>query len=256
MRFLYSQNGCWSPASEHASEHEVINENCLVCKGKLDYFQFAQEMKCFECGIVEMGYVNCANGHYICEKCHGRKTLEVLIDKVWEMDDKNPFIMAESLIDNLELPMLGCEHAWVAAGAFIIALRNNGLDINKDQLEEVIIRTQKQAIGAYCGLTGICGIAPAIGAVYSVILGASCPKNQETSNTMHVVADVIKAIAYQAGPCCCKNFVYTALKIACDKSEVYIGIKLDTDCNIICKDSKRHPHGCRKEKCTYYGKEG
>lgn len=240
------------PHGETAGEQEEVKENCIVCGGKLDYFEIAQEFKCFECGSVDRGYVNCPNGHYICESCHGRKTREILIDKIWEREEKNPFIIAENLIENLELPMLGCEHAWVAAGAFIMALKNSGLDINKNQLQEAVNRTQKQAIGAYCGLTGVCGIAPAIGAVYSVILGAACPKDKETSCTMHVVADVIKAIAYQAGPCCCKNFVYTALKVACEKSYDYIGIEVESEANILCKDSKRHPHGCRKEKCNYY----
>lgn len=175
-----------------------------------------------------------------------------MIDELWEQQEINPYIIAENLIDNLKLPMLGCEHAWVVAGSFMIALRNNGLDITKKQLQEAINRTKKQAIGAYCGLTGVCGIAPAIGAVYSVILGAACPKDIETSHTMHVVSEVIRAIAYQAGPCCCKNFVYTALKVACEKSEEYLGIKLEFECDVLCKDSHRHPHGCRKEKCNYY----
>lgn len=240
------------PSGESASEQNEIKENCLVCGGKLDYFEEAQELKCFECGIKELGYVNCPEGHYICEACHGKKTLEVLIDEVWKQKEINPYIIAEKLIDSLKLPMLGCEHAWVVAGSFMIALRNNGLDITKKQLQEAINRTQKQAIGAYCGLTGVCGIAPAIGAVYSVILGAACPKDIETSHTMHVVSDVIKAIAYQAGPCCCKNFAYIALKVACEKSEEYLGIKLEFECDVLCKDSHRHPHGCRKEKCNYY----
>ncbi len=149
--------------------------------------------------------------------------------------------------------MLGCEHAWIAAGSFLAAIRNNGsIKITNEQIVEALNRTRKQAIGAYCGLTGVCGIAPAIGASFSVILGAACPKNRETSITMHVVSKIIESIANEAGPCCCKNFIYTALKTSCILAKKYLGICIKYDYKIVCRDSQRHPHGCRKDRCKYY----
>lgn len=116
--------------------------------------------------------------------------------------------VAEEMIKSAHLPMLGCEHAWIAAGAFLSAIKNHGsIKITDDHIIEALNRTQKQAIGAYCGLTGVCGVAVAIGAAFSVILGAACPKDKETFTTMHVVARVVEAIANQTGPCCCKNFL-------------------------------------------------
>lgn len=165
----------------------------------------------------------------------------------------NPLLIAEKIINEASIPMLGCEHAWVAAGALMAAIRNEGkLSIAEEDLREAINRTRRQAIGAYCGLTGICGIAPAIGAVYSVILKAACPKNEETAATMYVVSKVIEGISKETGPCCCKNFVYTALKLAGDYSEEYLKVKLSTDNYITCRHSSLHPHGCRGIKCAYY----
>ncbi len=206
-----------------------------------------------KCGKSESGYVYCINGHYVCDSCHGEESFNKILDMLSLAEGKNPFFMAEQIIREASLPMLGCEHAWVAAGALMASIKNNGeIEIKPEQLKEVLNRTRKQAIGAYCGLTGVCGIAPAIGAVYSVILGGGCPKNQETSATMHVVSKVIEAIANETGPCCCKNFVYTALAVACDNSEEYLKIKLPSINNIICHDSDRHPHGCRKKQCSYF----
>jgi hypothetical protein len=149
--------------------------------------------------------------------------------------------------------MLGCEHAWVAAGSFLIAIKNHGeIKVTNAQIIEALNRTRRQAIGAYCGLTGVCGVAPAMGAAFSVILGAACPKDRETAATMHVVSKVIEAIANETGPCCCKNFVYTALSTSCRLAKEYLNIDLPCASQIICKDSDRHPHGCRKEKCKYY----
>ena len=234
---------------------ETSSENCLVCKATLDYFQSGQEFTCMKCNKTELGYVNCPNGHYICDSCHGEDTFDLIYDMSISSKGINPFVIANEIIDKTKLPMLGCEHAWVAAGALIAAIRNEKtIKITDEDIKEALNRTKKQAIGAYCGLTGICGIAPAIGSVYSVILGAACPKDTETSKTMFVVSKVIEDISKQAGPCCCKNFVYTALEISCRYSQEYLGVTLDTNYNYTCMDSHRHPHGCREERCRYYNK--
>jgi hypothetical protein len=152
--------------------------------------------------------------------------------------------------------MLGCEHAWIAAGSLLGAIKNHGkLKVNDNQIIEAINRTRKQAIGAYCGLTGVCGIAPAMGASFSVILGAACPKNEETATTMHVVSKIIEVIANEAGPCCCKNFTYAALTESCRLAKEHLKINLLSENEIICKDVDRHPHGCRKDKCKYFSEQ-
>lgn len=149
--------------------------------------------------------------------------------------------------------MLGCEHAWIAAGSFLMAIKNSGqIRISNEQIMDALNRTRRQAIGAYCGLTGVCGIAPAIGSAFSVILGAACPKDKETAITMKAVSRIITVIADETGPCCCKNFVYSALKEGCSFAKEYLEVEIPCTHEVICPDSDRHPHGCRKEKCRYY----
>ncbi|MEG0640966.1 MAG: DUF5714 domain-containing protein [Clostridium sp.] len=208
------------------------------------------------CGKLEIGYVHCGNGHYICDSCHGEKSFNRILALIALAEGTNPLLIGEKIVNEASIPMLGCEHAWVAAGSFMAAIKNNGkINVTQEQIIEALNRTRKQAIGAYCGLTGVCGIALGVGAGYSVILGAACPKNEETSATMHVVSRVIEAIANETGPCCCKNFLYTALKVACDYSEKYLQIQLPSTYDIVCCDSNRHPHGCREDKCRYYFKK-
>ncbi|HZK54378.1 MAG TPA: DUF5714 domain-containing protein [Desulfosporosinus sp.] len=168
---------------------------------------------------------------------------------------KNPLEIAETLMSDKEnVPMLGCENAWIACGALMASLKNEGtINLSNEHIMEALIRTKKQAIGGYCGLTGVCGIAPAIGACFSVILGASCPKDQETATTMRVVGKTVNAIADQTGPCCCKNFVRTALSDAIKSVKEYLNVSLpSSNEDIICIHSARHPHGCRETKCAYY----
>lgn len=168
---------------------------------------------------------------------------------------KNPLEIAEILMGYKDkVPMLGCENAWIAAGALMAAIKNKGtVKITGVQIIEALNRTRKQAIGGYCGLTGVCGIAPAIGACFSVILEAACSKNQETATTMKVVAKIIDVIANETGPCCCKNFVRKTLTEAVRLTKEYLNVSLELpDSKITCTDIERHPNGCRREKCSYY----
>ena len=155
---------------------------------------------------------------------------------------------------NDQVPMLGCENAWIAAGALITSIRNEGsIIVTDDQVLEVLNRTARQAIGGYCGLSDVCGIAVAIGACFSVILEAACPKDQETATTMKVVAQIVNTIANETGPCCCKNFVRKSLSEAVKLVKEHLSVSLPiVRENIICKHVERHPHGCRKEKCSYF----
>lgn len=197
--------------------------------------------------------MHCLSGHYVCDDCHGDNAFETISELILSSKGADPLSIAEKIIGQAPISMLGCEHAWIAAGSLLISIRDSGkIKITDEQIIEALNRTRRQAIGAYCGLTGVCGIAPAIGASFSVILGAACPKDAETAVTMKVVSRIIETIANETGPCCCKNFVYSALKTSCSLTKEYLGVELLCTHEVICKDVQRHPHGCRREKCRYY----
>ena len=131
-------------------------------------------MTCQICHKVELGNICCSQGHYICDDCHGKDLFEFLVREIETTSEVNPFAIAEQLMQYSQVPMLGCENAWISAGALLASLRNEGtLQITNQQILEALQRTKKQALGGYCGLTGVCGVAPAIGACFSVILGAA-----------------------------------------------------------------------------------
>lgn len=221
----------------------------------MEYFDSGRQLTCFHCGKTESANISCPSGHYICDECHGKGAFDTIREFVLNSKSDNPFEIAEILMGFTDkVPMLGCENAWIAAGAFMAALKNQGtIKITNDQIEEALNRTRKQALGGYCGLTGICGISPAVGACFSVILGAACPKDQETAKTMKVVGKVVDAIADQTGPCCCKNFVRTALKVAVDSAKDLLNVSLTGAAeDIVCSHVTRHPHGCRTERCPYF----
>lgn len=220
----------------------------------MEYFSSGRELTCVLCGKKEIGNISCQNGHYVCDECHGKDLFDSIKDYVLKSKAVDPFEIAEYLMNKDNVPMLGCENAWIAAGALMAALKNNGIvKVTDEQIVEALRRTKRQAVGGYCGLTGVCGIAPAIGACFSVTLGAACPKDQETAVTMKVVARIINKIADETGPCCCKNFVRTAIDESIKAAKEYLNVSLPSNSEaIICTYSSRHPHGCRETKCQYF----
>ncbi len=179
-----------------------------------------------------------------------RKLLPQLLSSSQEVSAGD---LAERLMSLPQLPMLGCEHALIAAGALMTSLKNRGhLGVTDRHVAEVLQRTECQAISAYCGLSGVCGVVPALGACYSVLVGGQCGKGAETRASMQLVSRLAAATAEEAEPGCCKAFVRSCLA----ETEVFLKEKLGIDPSesdaIVCRDVDRHPHGCRGPACDYH----
>ena len=105
------------------------------------------------------------------------------------------------------------------------AIKNEGSKgITDEDIKEVFRRTEKQAHGGYCGLSGVCGIAPAIGACSAVLTGSTCGKGREQRITMEAVTWVTGAITDLTGPSCCRAYVWTAPYAAVKYLKESIGI--------------------------------
>jgi hypothetical protein len=184
--------------------------------------------------------------------------MQMIEGVIFTTEVQDPVSIAELVMGHPNLPMLGCEHAYIAAGALMAALKNSPYGkgkITDADIREVFTRTAKQAVSSYCGLTGVCGIAPAIGACLSVFLGSLCGSDTEQKLTMNAVINVSQVVAELTGPSCCKAYVRAALSEAVTVFTERFGIVLPVSkTSIVCKDSNRHPHGCREERCPYYRK--
>lgn len=235
---------------------EKKRENCMVCGGPLEYLTEAVSVACLFCGKQDRGYVRCPRGHYVCDSCHGKGAYEAIKDIALSSKGSDPLALSEIMMSHPSIPMLGCENAIVVAAAFMAALRNRKFEGVEDKhIIEAMDRTQQQSISAYCGLTGVCGVPVAIGAVFSVILGAECPKDRETSITMHAVGRVVEAIANDTGPCCCKSFVWTGLTVGHNLAKEYLGVRLPIHREtVVCSYYRVHPHGCQGARCAYFPK--
>ena len=228
-------------------------EHCMVCAEMLEYLDRAEELRCVYCGRVEQGHIRCPKGHYICDVCHNRDAMRLVEEIAFSTHSGNPFEIAELMMSLPGLPMLGCQHAYIAGGALMAAIKNYASEgIKNEDIKEIFKRTKSQAHGGYCGLTGVCGIAPAIGACFAVLTGSRCGRDKEQRTTMEAVTRVTRAITDLTGPSCCKAYVRTSLEAAVKYLKESAGSELPADGEIHCTYSNKHPHGCREIKCPYF----
>jgi predicted RNA-binding Zn-ribbon protein involved in translation (DUF1610 family) len=236
--------------SENQGPH---TEQCGVCGQELTYLEEGRPFVCSLCGRSEIGHVYCAGGHYLCERCHGAGARELLPQLLDASQTTSPRELAEELMALPQLPMLGCEHALIAAGSLMTSLKNRGdLGVTEQHVTEALQRTERQAISAYCGLTGVCGVVPALGSCYSVLVGAQCGKGPETRATMELVSRLASVTAEEAEPGCCKAFVRSCLAETESFLQERLGIPASEPTPIVCRDTDRHPHGCRGLGCGYH----
>jgi hypothetical protein len=257
LAFASRETKSWGvPALEGRAiiaKQEQHTEQCGVCGQELIYLEEGGPFTCTVCGRSEVGHVHCPDGHYLCEGCHGAGIRELLPQLLRASQETSAQRLAEELLAHPQLPMLGCEHALIAAGSLMTALKNRGgLGVTDRHVTEVLQRTERQAISAYCGLTGVCGVVPALGACHSVLVGAQCGKGPETRATMELASRLAAVTAEEAEPGCCKAFVRSCLAETERFLEERLGIPAAGIAAVVCSDVDRHPHGCRGPACDYH----
>lgn len=225
----------------------------MVCGAALEYLTQAQELTCTSCGRIEHGHIRCPQDHYTCEVCHNRDAVAAIEEIARATASCDPFEIAERMMGLDGLPFLGCQHAYIAAGALLAALRNEGSRrVTGADLDEVFARTGRQAHGGYCGLSGVCGISPALGACVAVLTGSKCGTDEAQRITMEAVMRVTRAITDLTGPSCCKAYVRGALEAIVPYLGESLGVRLPAAGKARCDVDARHPHGCREQRCPYF----
>lgn len=229
----------------------------MVCGARLDYLTEAAELICGICGKVEGGHIRCPEGHFVCEGCYNLDARDKYAQKALSTALTDPLEIAEAMMSDPGLPMLGCQHAYVAAGALLGALRHEGSHkVSESEISEVFSRIDKQAHGGYCGLTGVCGVSPAVGAVFAILLGSRCGTDREQRITMEAVTRTCRAITELTGPSCCKAYVRASLAVAAEYLHESLGIVLPLYYDVAhCTYPADHPHGCREADCPYFSSD-
>lgn len=220
---------------------------CAICGGKLEPVDTVAV--CTFCGRETPARYLCVNGHHICEECQTADWPQI-VERVCEGSrETDPTEIVNLIMKHPMAVMHSPQHHIVVAPAVLAALRNSGQRrLNPGRLASAIERTKGIPLGS-CGIRGECGAATSVGALISIISGASYLKDRERSLALLATAETLVSIAQAGGPRCCKQSVYLALEVASNflKRELNIDLPVHPHCEFATRNSE-----CKKEKCKYY----
>jgi hypothetical protein len=230
---------------------------CLFCGCLVEPLKTEEEGSCIFCGERERVAASCSSSHHCCDRCKSDETRSVISAMARTTTLTDPAAIAELMMGLPQLGMLDCDHAVIAAGAFMAALKNSpyGGKLTDKEVSEALDRTANQVVKESCSQTGVCGIIPAIGACFSLFLGVRFGADKEQQIAMDAATKVSQTLTDLTGPVCCKAYVRASLGMAATLFAERFGIMLPASPSAsVCRWSDKHPYGCREEKCPYYQK--
>ena len=228
---------------------------CAFCGAPIVPLNTQEKRSCLFCGEQEAVEESCPEAHHCCERCKTDEVRSAIAAMARTTALKDPVTIAELMMGLPQLGMLDCDHAIIAAGAFMAALKNSpyGGKITDKEVSEALDRTASQIVKESCALTGVCGIVPAMGACFSLFLGVRFGSVREQQIVMDAVTRVSQALTDLTGPACCKAYVRASLSVAATLFAERFGIMLPASPSAsTCRSSDKHPYGCSSEKCHYY----
>jgi len=231
------------------------NKPCLLCDAPMEALGTPKEVPCIFCGERESVLLSCPDAHHICDCCRSQDVRLAIETMAQTTGLTDPIRIAELMMGHPRIGMLDCDHTFIAAGAFMAALKNSpyGSKITDNEVREVLDRTARQTTRESCAQTGVCGIVPAMGACVALFLDVRFGSDREQQITMDAVTNISQALTDQTGPICCKAYVRVSISVASTFFAERFGILLPTSRTaVVCRSSEKHPFGCREGKCVYY----
>jgi hypothetical protein len=220
---------------------------CVICDAEL--YETDAVAVCSFCGReTPAGYL-CPNGHHVCEECQLADPLQVVEQVCEGTREPDPGAVVNLIMKHPAMVMHGPVHHALVAPAVLAALANSDQRPRKPgRLGSAIKRTADIPF-AVCGTRGECGAAVGVGALVSILTGASYLKDRERSLALRATAEALQAIAGAGGPRCCKQSVYLSLEAAA--AFIRRELNLDLPVTVRCEFSQRNEE-CKREGCQYY----
>ena len=112
------------------------SEECLICKGPLEYLIQDQLMECAVCHRKELSKTRCVNGHYVCSDCH-TQGMDSIFGLCLSETSADPVAIVRRMMDLPFCHMHGPEHHVMVGAALLTAYKNAGFI---DKLHEMGIK--------------------------------------------------------------------------------------------------------------------
>jgi hypothetical protein len=220
---------------------------CPICNA--DLYETNDVATCTFCGRASQADYLCPNGHFVCEDCRLADFAEVIERTCAASKETDPGAVVNLLMKHPAVLMHSPQHHLLVAPAVLVALSNTGqVALKPGRIASAVKRTQDIPY-AVCGTRGECGAATSVGALVSILTGATYQKDRERSLALRATARALENIAEAGGPRCCKQSVYLSLEAAVAFIGQELGLRLPL--NLRCEFASRNPE-CKKERCRFY----
>jgi len=226
--------------------------NCGVCGRPLVYGTDAVIKKCSLCGREDSTLIYCPAGHYVCDTCHSKASLEVLREVLERGHSSDPVAIFEQVVAHPSVPMHGPEHHVIVPAVIVSAVKNAGYNTPRDAIDKVIGRAVKVP-GGWCGLYGDCGAAVGTGIAVSVLTEATPLTGKPRTLALGATSQAL-ARMLDGQPRCCKKASRTAILSTIDYLHDRLGIDLIRTENTKCHYTIRNRE-CARSDCPYFDGE-
>jgi len=223
--------------------------DCGVCARPLVYATESVTRTCSLCGREERAVIYCPAGHYVCDPCHSKTTLDILKQVLESTTSTDPAAILEQVMNHPAVPMHGPEHHVMVPAAIVAAVRNSGYPLSEGAEDETVERASKVP-GGWCGLYGDCGAAVGAGIAVSIITGAT-PLTGKPRTLALAATGLALSRMLDEQPRCCKKASRVAVQSTVGFLREHLGIDLPQAERINCTYSLRNQQ-CAREQCPYY----
>ena len=224
---------------------------CLICGADLVYLPEHTAQHCLYCGEVFESNAQCAQGHFVCDTCHGADAGSLIERFCAETALTDPVEIAITLMRHPALAMHGPEHHFLVPAALLAAYDNlrPGLD-RKVKLQQARKRAEGVP-GGSCGLCGNCGAAVGTGIFISLITGSTPLAKREWQLSNRMTGESLLAIAEHGGPRCCKRDTFLAMQSAQAFLKTHFDTTLPIQSPIRCEFYSRNKE-CLQTECPFF----
>ena len=223
--------------------------NCGVCARPLVYGTEPRAMKCSICGQANSTLIFCPEGHFVCDSCHSKAAVDVLLRVLADTTSSDPMAILEKVMAHPSVPMHGPEHHGMVPAVLVAAARNAGYPVPEGAVTRALERGTKVP-GGWCGACGDCGAAVGVGIAVSVITLATPLTGKARTLAMGATSAALSQMLDEY-PRCCKRASRTAIEAAIDYFSDKLDISLPKGEKPRCAYMRRNQE-CVSKQCRYY----
>ena len=182
---------------------------------------------CLSCGATHESRARCANGHFVCDGCHGASAADVIETFCAHTSDADPMRIALALLRHPAVKMHGPEHHFLVPAALVAAYCNaRGEPEKKGALVKEARKRSASVLGGFCGFQGACGAGIGTGTFVALVTGSTPLEGKARGLANRMTAEALAIIGRTDGPRCCKRDGYLALLAGARFAKRELGVDL------------------------------